>query len=124
MNFTKKLFENIVGKRENAGDQHFLLFPRMFSILHIAKFSFDLHLFCHLQVLCEYWSKKYTFNLQYHTDIASKQLSLVYLIGRLPYNAKFRRPPRKRAFENILRRRLNVSTFSRMFFLSVRSKLK
>ena len=27
----KKAFENIVGKGENAGNQHFLLFPTMFS---------------------------------------------------------------------------------------------
>ena len=26
-----KAFENIVGKGENAGNQHFLLFPTMFS---------------------------------------------------------------------------------------------
>ena len=29
----KKAFENIMGKRENAGNQHFLLFPTMFSTL-------------------------------------------------------------------------------------------
>ena len=29
----KKPFENIVGKGENAGNQHFLLFPTMFSTL-------------------------------------------------------------------------------------------
>ena len=29
----KKAFENIVGKGENAGNQHFLLFPAMFSFL-------------------------------------------------------------------------------------------
>ena len=29
----KKPFENIVGKGENAGNQHFLFFPTMFSIL-------------------------------------------------------------------------------------------
>ena len=28
----KKAFENIVGKGENAGDQHFLLFPQCFSL--------------------------------------------------------------------------------------------
>ena len=27
----KSSFENIVGKRENAANQHFLLFPTMFS---------------------------------------------------------------------------------------------
>ena len=29
----KKPFENIVGKGENAGNQHFLLLPQCFSIL-------------------------------------------------------------------------------------------
>ena len=28
--FKKKVFENIVGKRENAGNQHFLLFSQCF----------------------------------------------------------------------------------------------
>ena len=27
----KQTYENIVGKGENAGDQHFLLFPRCFQ---------------------------------------------------------------------------------------------
>ena len=29
----KKAFENLVGKGENAGNQHFLPFPTMFSAL-------------------------------------------------------------------------------------------
>ena len=29
-NLKKKAFENIVGKGENAGNQHFLLFPQLF----------------------------------------------------------------------------------------------
>ena len=33
----KKPFENIVGKGENAGNQHFLLFPQCF--LHFTKQS-------------------------------------------------------------------------------------
>ena len=32
-NLKKKAFENIVGKGENAGNQHFLLFPTTFSTL-------------------------------------------------------------------------------------------
>ena len=32
-NPTKEPFENIVTKGENAGDQHFLFFPTMFSTL-------------------------------------------------------------------------------------------
>ena len=36
----KKAFENIVGKGENAGNQHFLLFPTMFSTLPNTTFNF------------------------------------------------------------------------------------
>ena len=44
-------FENIVRKGENAGDQHFLLFPQCFLpfLIHIS--IFESHLFCHLQML-------------------------------------------------------------------------
>ena len=31
----KKPFENIVGKGENAGNQHFLFFPQCFLLFHI-----------------------------------------------------------------------------------------
>ena len=34
------IFENIVGKGENAGNQHVLLFPTMFSTLSNANFNF------------------------------------------------------------------------------------
>ena len=33
-------FENIVEKKENAGNQHFLLFPQCFSSLHKTNFTF------------------------------------------------------------------------------------
>ena len=36
----KKAFENIVGKGEYAGNQHFLLFPTMFSTLPKLDFGF------------------------------------------------------------------------------------
>ena len=53
----KKLFENILGKRENADVQHFFfffffffLFPQLFC--HSKnKFQFQSHLFCRLQML-------------------------------------------------------------------------
>ena len=55
----KQPFENIVGKGENAGNQHFLLFPQCFlpfpkqiSILHS-------HLFCCLQMLSIWSSLKF-----------------------------------------------------------------
>ena len=41
MALSRKPFENIVGKRENAGNQHFLLFPTMFSTLHKTNFMFS-----------------------------------------------------------------------------------
>ena len=45
----KKSFENIVRKGENAGGQHFLLFPQSFLSHLRQKSSFKLHLFCRLQ---------------------------------------------------------------------------
>ena len=47
--------ENIVGKRENADNQHFLLFPQCFLPYQTQKPSFELHLFCRLQML-SIWS--------------------------------------------------------------------
>ena len=36
----KKALENTVGKGENAGNQHFLLFPQCFKLYHGEKSSF------------------------------------------------------------------------------------
>ena len=36
----KEAFENILGKGENAGNQHFLLFPEMFSTIPKTNFNF------------------------------------------------------------------------------------
>ena len=36
----RKSFENIVGKGENAGNQHFLLFPAVFSSIPKTNFIF------------------------------------------------------------------------------------
>ena len=47
----EKAFENIVGKEENAGNQHFLLFPTMFSILSKTNFNSLDYFFCHLKML-------------------------------------------------------------------------
>ena len=50
----KKAFENIVGKREIAGNQHFyplkykLLFSVTFNLLPLNPFSLDKAKFCHL----------------------------------------------------------------------------
>ena len=47
----KKSLGNIVGKEENAGNQHFLLFPHRFLPFPKQFFSFETHLFCRLQIL-------------------------------------------------------------------------
>ena len=44
-NKTKKK-KNTVGKGENAGTQHFLLFPQCFFLNQKRIFVFKLHLFC------------------------------------------------------------------------------
>ena len=47
----KKDFENIVGKGENAGYQHFLLFPQCFLPSHAQISNFELRLICRQQML-------------------------------------------------------------------------
>ena len=47
----RKPFENIVGKEENAGNQHFLLFLQCFLLFRTEIAIFGLHLFCCLQML-------------------------------------------------------------------------
>ena len=42
MTLKKKPFENIMGIGENAGNQHFLLFPQYFITLPNTKFNFFL----------------------------------------------------------------------------------
>ena len=49
MTLRKKPFENIVGKGENAGNQHFLLFPQCFLPLKKQISIFDTHLNCRVQ---------------------------------------------------------------------------
>ena len=52
LTLNKKSLEKIVGKGENAGDQHFLLFPQCFlpSFPNLISLFHSL-LFCHLQIL-------------------------------------------------------------------------
>ena len=52
----KTPFQSIVGKGENAGDQHFLLFPQCFLLYQRQKLLFKLHSFCRLQML-SIWTK-------------------------------------------------------------------
>ena len=54
----KKAFESIVGKGENAGYQHFLLFPQCFLPFQKHTSSFESHLFCRLQMLLIWTSLK------------------------------------------------------------------
>ena len=57
-----KPFENIVGKVENAGNQHFLIFPECFLPNPKRIFVFKFHLFCRLQML-SIWTSLKIFNL-------------------------------------------------------------
>ena len=41
----------MVGKGENAGYQHFLLFPQYFRFIPLQTTIFESHLFCRLQLL-------------------------------------------------------------------------
>ena len=41
MTMTKKCFENIVGKGENSGNQHFLLFPQCFLYPSQNTYNFN-----------------------------------------------------------------------------------
>ena len=47
----KKGFENTVGKEENAGYQHFLLFPQCFPLIKTQISMCEPILFCGLQML-------------------------------------------------------------------------
>ena len=48
--------ENTVGKGEDAGNQHFLLFPRCFPLYHREISLFLQHLICRLEIL-SIWSR-------------------------------------------------------------------
>ena len=51
--------ENIVGKEENAGYQHFLLFLQCFLPIPKRISGFESHLFCRLQILTILTSLKF-----------------------------------------------------------------
>ena len=55
----KNAFENIVGKEENAGNQHFLLFPQYFLPYQGEISAFRSFLFCRLQMLSIWTSLKF-----------------------------------------------------------------
>ena len=50
MALKEESFKNIVGNGENAGYQHFFLFPQYFLPYQRQKSLFELHLFRHLQL--------------------------------------------------------------------------
>ena len=56
MTLKKKDMENTVGKGENAGNQHFLLFPQCFLLYQVEKSSFQQCLLRRLQML-SIWSR-------------------------------------------------------------------
>ena len=55
----KRPFENVVGKGENAGNQHFLLFQHVSYPSHIKFQFFNSQLFCHLEILSILTSLKF-----------------------------------------------------------------
>ena len=55
----KKAFENIVGKEENAGNQHSLLFPQCFLLCPTQISIFESHLLCCLQLISILTSLKF-----------------------------------------------------------------
>ena len=60
MTLGKKPFENIVGIEENAGNQHFLLFPNCFLPFPIQISIFQPNSICCLQIL-SIWTSLTTF---------------------------------------------------------------
>ena len=52
------LLRNIVGKGENIGKHHFLVFQHYFLPIPKRISVFGRHLFCHLQILCIWTSLK------------------------------------------------------------------
>ena len=51
MTLSKKLYKNIVGKEDDAGNHHFLLFPQCFPPCEREISPFKQELNCHLQIL-------------------------------------------------------------------------
>ena len=56
MTLKKKSLENTVEKGQNAGNQHFNLFPQCFLLYQNKKFPFKQYLICHLQMV-SIWSR-------------------------------------------------------------------
>ena len=58
MTLKHRAFKNIVGKGENAGNRHFVLFPQYFLAFPDQISNFDSHLFCRLQMLSIWTGQK------------------------------------------------------------------
>ena len=69
----KKPFENIVRKGENAGNQHFLLFPPRFLPIPKRICVLKLHLLCRLQML-SIWLVVSGFNATFTATVISWRL--------------------------------------------------
>ena len=52
-------FESIMGKGENAGNQHFLLFPQCFLPFPTQITNVPSHLICCLKILSNWTGKKF-----------------------------------------------------------------
>ena len=59
MTLKKEPYENIVGKEENAGNQHSLLFPQCFLCYPEQILPFGSTLICRLQMLLIWTSMKF-----------------------------------------------------------------
>ena len=81
MTLVKKLFENIVGKGENAGYQHFLLFPQCFLPNQLHKSSFELRLKRHLQLLSNWTGLKFCRLVKSH-QLFKKYITEIYMKKR------------------------------------------
>ena len=84
-----ELFENIVGKGKNAGNQHFLLFPQCFLPVPRQHSIFQSHLSCCLQMLSIWtcpnffsFGKGFQFRIFQHIS-CGKWLTLYHTIQNL-----------------------------------------
>ena len=78
MTLNEKAIESIVGKGENAGKQHFLLFPQCFLPFPKHVLIFHSNLFCRLQML-SIWS-----SLKFCCEVICYELKIVKF---LPFSA-------------------------------------
>ena len=75
-NLRRKAFKNIVGKRENADNQYFLLFPQYFLPFPKQILSFEVYLICRLQMLL-IWA-----SLNFLSFEKSSDQSRIWLFGK------------------------------------------